>query len=342
MIGQLIVSAEGTLYATNFKADGGMERGLNPTYSLGPTFETVTRGLDDGATLSGLWQHHNQLWAIDTTNTRVITYVDSLNRPLTLTSPQDKAPGIGTIINHTISNVKLDWEVAEGATSYRWQLDYDTDFSSVPAGFEDSTKASSARLPALEPATTYYWRVRVTQPVLSPWSAKWSFTTSLGGEIVAPELENPQAGASGVPLKPVFQWSAVAGADSYEMVVSADVHLGNPAILKVDEYALPGNAWQSEVSLNFDTTYYWKVRARSADSRSAWSAVGAFTIESPPPPPGPAQSPPSSSPPPSPPPAPPPPAQPTTPDWVFYMLGFLGFIIILLLATILVLTLRRH
>ncbi len=339
MIGQLIVSADGTLYATNFKADGGMERSLNPTYSLGPTFETVTRGLDDGATMSGLWLHHNQLWAIDTTNTRVITYTDSLTLPVILTSPQDKAPGIGTIINHTISNVRLDWEAAEGATSYQWQLDYETDFSSVPAGFEDSTKASSARLPALEPATTYYWRVRVTKPVLSPWSAKWSFTTSLGGEIVAPELESPQAGASGVPLKPVFQWSAVAGADSYEMVVSADVHLGNPAILKVDEYALPGNAWQSEVSLNYDTTYYWKVRARSADSRSAWSAVGAFTTESPPPPPELAQPLPPSSPPP---PAPPPPAQPATPDWVFYMLGFLGFIIISLLATILVLALRRH
>ena len=55
LIGQIIVSAEGTLYAANFKADGGMERCLNPTYSLGPTFETVTKGLDEGAKLIGLW-----------------------------------------------------------------------------------------------------------------------------------------------------------------------------------------------------------------------------------------------------------------------------------------------
>jgi len=69
MLRQLIVSADGTLYATNFKADGGMERCLNPTFHLAPTFETVTRGLDAGAKLIGLWLHGNQLWSIDTTKT---------------------------------------------------------------------------------------------------------------------------------------------------------------------------------------------------------------------------------------------------------------------------------
>jgi photosystem II stability/assembly factor-like uncharacterized protein len=44
MLNRLTVVSDGTLYAANAKADGGMERCLNPTYSLGPTFETVTRG----------------------------------------------------------------------------------------------------------------------------------------------------------------------------------------------------------------------------------------------------------------------------------------------------------
>jgi hypothetical protein len=79
MIGQIIVSAEGTLYATNFKADGGMERCLNPTYPLGPTFETATDGLDDGAKLIGLWLSDHRLWSIDTAHTRLVTYSDSLS-----------------------------------------------------------------------------------------------------------------------------------------------------------------------------------------------------------------------------------------------------------------------
>jgi len=336
MIGQLKISAGGTLYATNFKADGGMERSLNPTYSVGPTFETVTHGLDDGVTLNGLWLSDHQLWSIDTTNSRLMTYIDSLTEPVILTSPQDKAQGTGTIVNHTINNIGLDWEVAKGATEYQWQLDHEKDFSSVPTGFEGNPEASQTNLPALEPATTYYWRVRVTEPVLSPWSAKWSFTTSLGSEITAPTLYTPEVGDSNVPLKPIFQWSAIAWADSYELLVSTYSDFGNPSIKKVGDDALATTAWECGLSLSHGTTYYWKVRARGSDSYSAWSAVSAFTTKSPAP--TKVTQPPS---PPSPPSPPPLPTQQTTPDWVFYMMGFMGFIIISLLATILILVIKR-
>ena len=330
-VSQLVVADGGTLYATNSKADGGMERCLNPTYSLGPKFETVTRGLDDGATLSDLWLYETQLWSTDTTNIRLMTFPHSLTLPITPISPPDEAPGIGTIINYTISNVSLDWEAMTGATSYQWQLDYDTDFSTVPTGFEGNTKASSVRLPALEPATTYYWRVRASEPVLSPWSDKWSFTTSLGSIDIAPELYSPEAASDGVPIKPVFQWGITAGADSYELVVSTDTFFGNPTIAKIDIYALPSTAWQCNVGLNYDTTYYWRVRAVSSNSYSAWSAVGAFTTESPP----------RESAPTTPPPTPPP--QQTSSDWVIYLVGGLLLTIILLLFTMLaiVIIIRR-
>ena len=273
MIGQLMVSADGTLYATNFKADGGMERCLNPTFHLAPTFETVTRGLDAGAKLIGLWLHGNQLWSIDTTNTRLMTYTDSLAVPVILTSPPNKAPAIGTIINYEITNVTLDWEVLTGATQYHWQLDYDRDFSSVPTGFEGDTGASSARLPPLELATKYYWRVRAIGPVLSRWSPKWSFTTSIG----APTLYSPQAGASGVGLKPLFQWSSIAWATSYELLVSTNASFSNPVISMTGGKALPTTAWLCDTELDYDTTYYWKVRAIGSDTYSPWSDIGIFT-----------------------------------------------------------------
>jgi len=284
-LGRIAVSADGTLYSVNTKADGGMERCLNPTYSLGPVFETVTRGLENTATLCGLWQHEHRLWSIDTTATKLMTFTDSLTSPVTLTSPADSAAGTGTLINETIRNVSLDWETLTGATGYQWQLDYDNDFSSVPGEFEGDTKASSARLPALEPATTYYWRVRAISPLPSPWTAKRSFTTSLNTESNALRLESPEASASSVPVKPIFQWDAVPGAIAYELIVSSETNLANPVVLKIGDYALPATAWQCNVSLNYDTTYYWKVAAISTDSRSAWSAVGAFTTETAPPPP---------------------------------------------------------
>jgi photosystem II stability/assembly factor-like uncharacterized protein len=322
IIDQLIVSPDGTLYAANSMTDGGMERCLNPTYPLGPTFETVTRGLDDGAQLFGVWLCANKLWSIDSAHTSLMTYTDSLAQPVTLTAPADGAAGVGTIINYTIKNASLDWEALSGATEYKWQLDDDTDFENVPAGFEGNIGASSVQLPALDPATTYYWRVRATKPVLSHWSDKWAFTTSLGTEAGAPQLESPEAAASGVPVKPVFQWSAIAGADGYELIVSTDPAFGNPTILKTDTYALPTTAWQANIGLNYDTTYYWKVRAVSAESYSPWSAVSAFITEPEPPPA-------------SPPPSTDPSTDPTTPNWTEWLMPMGGVLALIFLLTML-------
>ncbi|MFC1893138.1 hypothetical protein ACFLYR_03765 [Chloroflexota bacterium] len=245
---------------------------------------------------------------------------------VTLTSPADKAPGIGAISSKTITNVKLDWENLSGATSYRWQLDYDTDFSSVPEGFEGSTKATSTRLPPLEPATRYYWRVRAAEPVLSPWSEKWSFVTSLGTETATLELYTPEASASAVPTRPAFQWSAIAGADSYELVVATDSSFTNPVIA---ENAVPATAWKCDTDLTPGTTYYWKVRANSSESHSAWSAVSVFTTES-----GLSQAVPQiQTAAPTPPPAPPP--STSNPDWVKWLV-FLGFALLITMMAILI------
>jgi len=346
MIGQ-IVCGGGALYAVSSAAVGtsapvgGSERSLNPTLSLTPTFETVVDGLDNGATLVGLWASGNQLWSIDTTNTQLLTYFDSLNRAPTLKSPADKAPGV------EVSGVRLDWKALAGATSYEWQVYDDSSFSSTTGLFDGSTDGSSCRLPALDMSTEYYWRVRATQPVLSPWSARWSFTTKLGSASTGPQLLSPEPGAHGVPTRPVFQWTGIASAESYEFVVAAGPSLSDPILAKLGNNCVPATAWQSDIDLDFGGTYYWKVRAIGAGSNSAWSGVGALTVQ-------PAPLPTTTSPPiPSPmsvqvtvPPAPP--AQVTVvppsvlPAWLICLAVIMGLVLIVLLAGILVALVKRR
>ncbi|MEE8353672.1 MAG: fibronectin type III domain-containing protein, partial [Dehalococcoidales bacterium] len=289
-VGSLVATAGGGLWATNSQpvnaagADGGTLRTLDPTLSLGATFETVIGGLDDGAVLEGLWADSNRLWSVDSQNVRIMTFLDSLLIPPAPASPENETPGLAT------DGLRLHWLPTPGATRYRWQVDYDGDFASVPDGLEGTTGTTSRRLPALTPGTTYHWRVRATEPALSPWSAAWSFTTALGS--AALELMSPKAGIDGVPLAPVFQWSAVSGADGYELVVSTDSLFADPVIYRWGALALPATAWQSDTELEYGETYFWKVRGRSSNSFSAWSAVAAFTTETPPPtvpPPAPAE-----------------------------------------------------
>jgi hypothetical protein len=103
-------------------------------------------------------------------------------------------------------------------------------------------------------------------------------------EAVTLRPERPAIGATGVPLKPVFQWTAVIGATAYELLVATNVNMDNPVISRTGEDAITGNAWQCDISLDYATTYYWKVRAINASTSSAWSTTGVFTTEEAPPP----------------------------------------------------------
>ena len=279
LIRGLRVSANGVLYAANSKNEGGMERCLHPSVVSGAAFETITTGLSGDAALEGIWLSGGRLWSIDSANTLVLTLSDLLTKPVKLLTPEDGTAGAGNLIDNSVEKVELDWEASNGATDYRWQCDIDNDFTSVPEGLEGTTRASSVRLPSLEPSTTYYWRVRALSPMTSPWSAKATFTTTMSTETSLLKLEIPAAGDGGVPVRPVFQWTAGDGAIAYELMVSPNADFSNPVIFKKDDYALPGNAWRCDVRLDNDTTYYWKVRALGAETISAWSAVSIFTTE---------------------------------------------------------------
>jgi photosystem II stability/assembly factor-like uncharacterized protein len=362
-LSQLAVSADGTLYAVNsqpvdtVKKEGGVERSLNPADTLDSIFETVIHGLSDNVTLGGLWMQGSQLWSIDADNTSIMTFIDTLARPVTLTSPPDNARGTG------ISDVVLGWKEMNGATEYRWQLDYSPDFSDMPDDFEGDTESCSVVLPLLDEKAVYYWRVRATRPLLSRWSDVWYFVTTVDSEV--PLLIGPGIEETGVPIKPVFEWSAVDEAERYELIVSINFSFTNPVIERTGESALTSTVWQSSIDLDYNTTYYWKVRACYSDSYGDWSDVGTFTTGSQPsevsvppettPPVSPPSSQPSSSPPvntsqtspeeyaSSPPQSPPSssPSQQAIPRWLIYLTAASILAIVILVVTLLLVSVRH-
>ncbi len=271
IISSLGVSTAGILYAANNKAGGGVERCLNPAFSS-PDFETVTRGLDATVRLSNLKISGDNLWVIDKANNRLLTFFDTTGSRVVLTAPADESGSI------PVKGTVLSWTEIPGVTGYEWQVDTDDGFGNLATGFSGTTSSSSVRLPALETGTAYFWRVRAVTPVMGRWSAVWKFTTLLGGAVDVPQLTTPEVGAV-VSLKPVLQWQAVAGAERYEVVIATDYSFAEPVVEKTGEDALPTTAWQCDVSLLPDTTYYWKIRAVSDNNFSPWSNIGVFITE---------------------------------------------------------------
>jgi photosystem II stability/assembly factor-like uncharacterized protein len=276
VIKQLAIANDGTLYAVNGQpvaagTNGGVLRSLNPTYSS-PTFETVLSGFEDAVALNEMSFCGNQLWVVDTKNMRLMTFADTLTLPMTLIAPDNKTPGLDTI------NLNLKWEVMDGASGYEWQVSDNASFSGLLAGLTGNSDSSSVRVTQLNPASAYYWRVRVNSPYLSRWSDTWSFYTMLGGTNVVPVLSVPAAGAK-TTVKPIFQWNTINSADKYDLLVATDTAFDNIVIDKTGDNAVDSNAWESDILLKNDTAYYWKVKARSKNSFGGWSAVGAFITE---------------------------------------------------------------
>ena len=89
-----------------------------------------------------------------------------------------------------------------------------------------------------------------------------------------PTLTSPPDGATGQPLRPTFQWSAAAGADSYWIQVDDDPAFGSPAI---SESGIAATSYTPAGDLDDDTTYYWRVTSENVCGPGAASSGFSFT-----------------------------------------------------------------
>jgi alpha-tubulin suppressor-like RCC1 family protein len=142
-------------------------------------------------------------------------------------------------------------------------------------------------LSGLESYTPYYYRIAALGTGSSVVRGSiLSFVTSTG--LPAPLLLTPANDANGVPLPPVFSWSAVWGATSYRLIVATSAsalptdptspNCGSGCVLNVTP---TGTSYVPAVgALAPQTTYYWQVRARTATQYGNWSAVSSFNTGS--------------------------------------------------------------
>ncbi|MEL7563183.1 WD40 repeat domain-containing protein [Dehalogenimonas sp. 4OHTPN] len=320
MVSGLSVSPAGVIYAASANqvtsSAGGLAR-KSPDYAA---WDSARSGLPAGVTLWGMEMSGDVMFSLDTANSVIVTFTDTLAAPVQLVSPPDKAPGLGIFGTGAVGGIDLTWRNPGGAALYEWQVSDRADMSSPR--FSGTSPTESIRLSNLDAGAAYYWRVRVTLPLPGPWSAVRSFTAALGGVT----LLAPGPGAGGVAQRPVFQWTQTAAATGYQLVIAADAGFtSSPA-----EYSIAGNAWQPVTELGAGMTYFWKVRALGPNTFSAWSGTAAFTTAAAAtpsqPPPGTTQEPIVTT---------QVIVQTAVPEWVTYaVIGFGGLTVVLLIVVI--------
>jgi hypothetical protein len=285
---------EGTLYiALSDGTNSKVLRTLSPTTdvplssywstmsSSGEAFNRTPSSLKVSASSGDI-----TLWAIDnagTSDDQLFYFKDILATVgITLAGPADgKNIGVNPISGNP-NEVSLTWERPPKGREYTYDVKVALD-----TGFKESvvstTKTTTSSTPnytiagtSLNLGTTYYWRIRVATdgPVRSAYSETRSFTVEPGAA-VSPSVLAPENGKTGVGLVPAFSWSPVAGATSYEFQLAVAPHAkgwGTP----VYEATIAETGIVPTVKLDYDMTYFWRVRS-AAPIEGSWSAIANFT-----------------------------------------------------------------
>ncbi len=291
----------GALYATDITAStpiaGGMLRILDPLVPVPALVELVTGGdlLVVGDTLTVMTKGGDVIWAVARNVSLVRTFTDTL----CTATPTGITPAVGSVVDNTQASVTFTFSAVPGAWNYTMRYDTRADFlSAVPVNsailFDPTVVViAAAPLPPLAVAglpvngQTVYWQVRVRWPVFGPWSSTYTFNTELVAAVVnSPVILGPFEGGTNyggwdADVNPAFQWGSIAGATGYEFKLGTDAALTNllvdltgaNALGVVNAYKLTAAVY----TLDYNTTYYWTVRAIGAGTNNTWAPTVAFT-----------------------------------------------------------------
>ncbi len=364
----IAVAGDTALYVADNEEVGalpvcGAFRSLNPLEEdeADVVFENLVEGLTEydpspltyGTELDGLLLTvdvsddgcaENVLWSLDSEYCEnVWVYEDTLAQPVILTMPVE-GQKIGTTGKATLSWTALCDADCYEVSLYAYcpecpdqKLEWDVPCTSpcclmeiTPGCYpECTTEETCIVVDDLDPGTTYYWQVRVCHgsPRLSKWSEERSFITALPA-VDFSMLCSPECGGQAVILAPNFSWHPVEEATGYEVEL-APTETFTAGVIKGKTTV---NAWACTATLEYSTTYYWRVRAEKDGIYSDWSTCLFTTMEEPVPPAPPVEI---TVPPPTPAPVIQiPPAKMITPTWIYAIIGVGGALAIVVIVLI--------
>lgn len=167
----------------------------------------------------------------------------------------------------------LSWSDAQFAEDYTLEIAEDVSFTS-PILTENNIEDSEFKIPegTLNLNTEYFWRVRTNNSIgNSEFSSAFSFFTI---PLEVPTPISPADMATRVPLVVTIEWGSSESATSYDLQIATDSEFNN---LIIDETGLSTTFNIGQGTFNYETDYYWQVRAKNASFTSPWSASRMFT-----------------------------------------------------------------
>ena len=184
-------------------------------------------------------------------------------------SPTDKATGVAVA-------TALSWRADAKANRYDVFLGTVNPPPNVARNASATTYQPAA---ALQPSTTYYWRIDSKGPKnYSATGPVWSFTTAAASPSPpsTPTGASPAPGTSGVAVSTTLSWSAATNATSYDVAFGTST---SPPLVSAGQ---SGTSFTPPARLAYAQTYYWRVTAKGAGGSTAGPLWSFTTANAPP------------------------------------------------------------
>ncbi len=182
--------------------------------------------------------------------------------------PEDEAVSVAT-------EPELAWNAADRAETYHLQVADEPDFSDPLVDEEGISDTQYQPGLELDNETTYYWQVRAhNDNGFGNWSEAWSFTTTIDAPGIV-ELDTPEDQSTGISVTPQLQWHESDRAAEYQLRIAGDSGFED---IITDISGITGISVTPD-ELQYNTTYYWKVRAHNTGGESEWSDTWSFSTE---------------------------------------------------------------
>jgi hypothetical protein len=198
--------------------------------------------------------------------------------PPVLDKPADAA-------TNQMPNVELDWFAVNGSGQITYEVQIDTsNLFENPVSYSSLLTAQNAE--NLLFGGEYFWRVRATD---NNGTSNWSDVRSLT-VFDQVDLDKPADAATDQMPNVTLIWknrkgpNFITGLTYYDLQVGLTEDFADPFYsVSVLFGTFPSDTnfyFKRTANLLFDTTFYWRVRARHSLDASGWSAVRTFTTVS--------------------------------------------------------------
>jgi len=247
--------------------------------------ETDTYGID--YTPTDAYQDGSYYWRVKAgaknKTTEWSAYSEAFSFNKNWSNDEDNRPTpispVGGVTRSAFPAEDFSWTPSTGAAGYKLEIATDQQFGNVVYSAETVKPhhTPSERFAA----NTYYWRV-------TPFAYFTNSANRVNGtasEIATfqfawnapPQLIEPPALVGGqkpeLRFLPRFSWTAVEGAEEYQIQISTDENFGT----SVANYTTRSTDFTPVQTLSNDQEYFWRVKAINYDGfSSAWSDIRSF------------------------------------------------------------------